>query len=89
MPSISSGSLFALGSAHRALRFVEALGLIVLPFIFNLLVALGADWHMAEIAKLLPPLAPLDFRYQVLIGRAVALFAHRRGSASRSSHLSR
>jgi cyclic beta-1,2-glucan synthetase len=68
------GKLFALTAAHRTLRVVEALGLILIPFMFNMVVTLGADWHMAEIAKLVPIFDPLDFRFQVFVGRAVTLF---------------
>ena len=68
------GKLFALTAAHRPLRVVEAASLILIPFMFNMVATLGADWHMAEIAKLVPALQPLDFRFQVLIGRTVTLF---------------
>ena len=68
------GTLFALVSAHRGLRGVEAIGLIAVSFLFNGLVLLGADWHMAEIAKFLPPLADASFPGQVLFGRTVTLF---------------
>src|SRR5947209_1649773 len=40
------GSLVALMSRYRGLRPVEALGLIAIPFLFNLVMVLGADWHM-------------------------------------------
>ena len=39
----------ALVEGFRGLRLVEALGLIATPFLFNILLAVGADWHMAEI----------------------------------------
>ena len=69
-----AGFLFELGSAHRPLRLVEALSLIIVPFLFNLVVTLGADWHMAEIAGWTLPGNPLSFPYQVFVGRTVLLF---------------
>ena len=69
------GALYALATERRALRFVESAGLIALPFIFNCLIVLGADWHMAEIAKVFPPLADAAFALQVFVGRALMLFA--------------
>ena len=68
------GTLFALASVHRPLRPIEAAGLIVTPFMFNLLVALGADWHMAEIAKFVVPGNMMPFPAQVFIGRTLMLF---------------
>ena len=67
------GTLFALSSVHRPLRPIEAAGLIVTPFMFNLLVALGADWHMAEIAKFVVPGNMMPFPAQVFIGRTLML----------------
>ena len=43
------GSIMALIGGDRGLRLVEALSLIAVSFLFNLLVTLAADWHMAEI----------------------------------------
>src|SRR6478752_9508725 len=43
------GSILALIGGFRGLRVIEALSLIAVPFLFNLLLAIGADWHMAEI----------------------------------------
>ena len=68
------GTLFALASRHRALRIVEAVALILTPLMFNAVVVLGADWHMAEIAKLFPPFANIAFPTQVCIGRTLTLF---------------
>ena len=60
------GTLFALASRHRALSLVEAIALILTPLMFNAVILLGADWHMAEIAKLFPPFANIAFPTQVL-----------------------
>ena len=68
------GALFTLASEHRALRPIEAIGLIGIPFMFNLLVVLGADWHMAEIGAFLTPRVSLPFPWQVFIGRTLILF---------------
>ena len=69
-----SGSLAALLSARRPLRAVEAIGLICIPFAFNLLITMGADWHMGEIGSFLTPGFNIPFPYKVVIGRAVVLF---------------
>src|SRR3984957_14297983 len=69
------GSLFAMTTAHRSLRAVEAIGLIGIPFLFNLLVVLGADWHMGELIKFVLPGNMLPFPVQVFIGRTLTLFA--------------
>ncbi len=45
-------SVMALIAGARGLRLIEALSLIVVPFLFNLLVNLSADWHMAELGAL-------------------------------------
>jgi cyclic beta-1,2-glucan synthetase len=68
------GSLAALLLGRRGLRIVEALALIATPFLFNLLMAIAADWHMQELGALLTPGVPLPFQGQVFIGRAVILF---------------
>ena len=68
------GSLAALLSRHRALLAVESLGLIAVPFLFNLIVTLGADWHMRELGALLSPDIPRSFQGQVAVGRAAVLF---------------
>ena len=39
----------ALIAGFRGLRIVEALSLIAVPFLFNVLIVIGADWHMAEL----------------------------------------
>ena len=49
------GTLFVIASEHRAPRPIEAIGLIGIPFVLNLIVVLGADWHMAEIWRLRNP----------------------------------
>jgi cyclic beta-1,2-glucan synthetase len=69
------GSLAALLSRYRGLRAVEALGLIAIPFLFNLVMVLGADWHMQELGALLSPDVPGSFQGQVFVGRMAILFA--------------
>ncbi len=68
------GTLLALRSQYRSLRPVEAIAMIAIPFMFNQLVNMGADWHMAEIANELVPFNGWPFPYQVFLGRAVVLF---------------
>ncbi len=68
------GSLFSMLTAYRAPRLVEALGMIAIPFLFNLVVTLGADWHMAEIANAIPGAAPLSFPIKVFLGRTFIIF---------------
>ncbi len=68
------GSIMALIAGYRGLRLVEAVGLIAVPFLFNLLFVLAADWHMAEIGALVTAHAALPFLAQVAIGRALTLF---------------
>ncbi len=68
-----TGSLAALLSRRRGLRTIEALGLIAIPFLFNLVVTLGADWHMRELGALLSPDVPRSFQGQVAVGRAAVL----------------
>ena len=46
------GAIMALIAGFRGLRLIEALSLIAVPFLFNLLLTVGADWHMAEIGAL-------------------------------------
>ena len=70
-----AGTSFVLITLYRALRPVEAIGLIAIPFFFNLLLTLGADWHMAEIASWVLPGADLAFPTKVFIGRTLMLFA--------------
>ncbi|MGO8834061.1 MAG: GH36-type glycosyl hydrolase domain-containing protein [Roseiarcus sp.] len=70
------GSVTALLTRYRPLLVAEALGLIAIPFLFNLIVTLGADWHMRELGALLSPDVPRSFQGQVAVGRAaVLLFA--------------
>ena len=66
------GSLAALLGDARPLRPIEALGLVAVPFLFKLVVVLGADWHMAEIGGLVPALDA--FPAKVFVGRVVVLF---------------
>jgi cyclic beta-1,2-glucan synthetase len=68
------GSLAALLSRYRGLRPIEALGLIAIPFLFNLVMVLGADWHMQELGAWLSPDVPRAFQGQVFIGRMALLF---------------
>ncbi len=50
------------------------LSLIAVPFLFNLLLAIGADWHMAELGAAVTAHANLPFPAQVAIGRALTLW---------------
>ena len=68
-----TGALVGLLSAGRALRPVEAIGLIAIPFLFNLVMVMGADWHMQELGAAAGAGA-LPFQGQVLVGRALILF---------------
>jgi cyclic beta-1,2-glucan synthetase len=70
----AGGSIMALISGFRGLRIVEALSLIAIPFLFNLLMTIGADWHMAELGATATAHASLPFPAQVAIGRALALW---------------
>ena len=69
-----AGAVMALVGGYRGLRVVEALSLIAIPFLFNILLVIGADWHMAEIGALLTAHAPLPFAAEVAIGRALTLW---------------
>ncbi len=69
-----SGSVYALVAAARGLRLIEGVGLIATPYLFNFLVLLSADWHMAEIGAFVTAHAPLPFQAQAAIGRAIVLF---------------
>jgi cyclic beta-1,2-glucan synthetase len=68
------GSIMALIGGYRGLRIVEAVSLIAVPFLFNLLLTLAADWHMAEIGAFVTAHAPLPFPVQAAIGRALTLW---------------
>jgi cyclic beta-1,2-glucan synthetase len=68
------GTLAALLSRYRGLRAIEALGLIGVPFLFNLVMTLGADWHMRELGALLSPDVPRAFQGQVAVGRIAIIF---------------
>ena len=70
----AGGSIMALVAGFRGLRLIEALSLIAVPFLFNLLMAIGADWHMAELGALATAHAGLPFPAQVAIGRALTLW---------------
>ena len=68
------GALAALIGAYRALRPIEAIGLVAIPFLFKLGITLGADWHMAELGALATAGFVTSFQAQVFIGRALVLF---------------
>src|SRR5260370_1707905 len=48
----AGGSVMALIGGFRGLRLIEAFSLIALPFLFNLLLVVGPDSHLAEIGAL-------------------------------------
>ena len=70
----SAAAAMALIAGYRGLRIVEALSLIAVPFLFNVLVVVGADWHMAELGAAVTLHAALPFAVQVAIGRAITLW---------------
>jgi cyclic beta-1,2-glucan synthetase len=70
----AGGSIMALVSAGRGLRLIEAVSLIAIPFLFNLLVTVGADWRMAGLGAVVTGGAKLPFPVQVAIGRALILW---------------
>ncbi|MGO4869860.1 MAG: hypothetical protein ACLPGW_04510, partial [Roseiarcus sp.] len=69
-----AGTLAALTGSYRALRPIEAIGLVAIPFLFKLAVVLGADWHMAELGALATAGVAAPFQFQVFVGRVVVLF---------------
>jgi len=70
----AGGSILALIGGARGLRLIEAVSLIAVPFLFNLLITVGADWRMAGIGAALTPHANLPFPVHVAIGRALILW---------------
>jgi cyclic beta-1,2-glucan synthetase len=70
----AGASAMALIAGFRGLRIVEALSLIIVPFLFNILIVVGADWHMAELGGAVTGHAALPFPAQVAIGRALTLW---------------
>ena len=70
----AGGSIMALISGFRGLRLIEAVSLIAVPFLFNLLLATGADWHMAELGGAVTAHSSLPFAAEVAIGRAFTLW---------------
>jgi cyclic beta-1,2-glucan synthetase len=70
----AGGSILALIGGFRGLRLIETLSLIAVPFLFNLLMTVGADWHMAELGAAVTAHANLPFPAQVAIGRALTLW---------------
>ena len=68
------GSILALVGGARGLRLVEGLSLIAIPFLFNLLLTVGADWRMAGMGAAVTAHANLSFPVQVAIGRALTLW---------------
>src|SRR3984885_14544926 len=70
----AGGSILALIGGFRGLRLIEALSLIAVPFLFNLMLPIGADWHMAELGGAATAHVSLPFPAQVAIGRALTLW---------------
>ena len=70
----AGGAILALIGGFRGLRLIEAVSLIAIPFLFNLLITVGADWHMAELGATVTAHASLPFPAQVAIGRALTLW---------------
>jgi cyclic beta-1,2-glucan synthetase len=70
----AGGSILALIGGARGLRLIEALSLIAVPFLFNLLITIGADWRMAGMGAAVTGQANLPFAAQVAIGRALTLW---------------
>jgi cyclic beta-1,2-glucan synthetase len=70
----AGGSILALIGGFRGLRLIEAASLVAVPFLFNLLLTIGADWHMAELGAAATAHANLPFPAQVAIGRALTLW---------------
>src|SRR6516164_9306734 len=70
----AGGSIMALVGGSRGLRLIEAASLIAVPFLFNLLLVVGADWHMAEIGAFVTRRAAFPFALQVAIGRTLTLW---------------
>jgi cyclic beta-1,2-glucan synthetase len=68
------GTLAALTGVYRALRPIEAIGLVAIPFLFKLVLALGADWHMADLGALASAGVAAPFQAQVFVGRVLVLF---------------
>ncbi len=68
------GALAALIGAHRALRPIESVGLVAIPFLFKLVITLGADWHMAELGALATGGLVASFQGRVYVGRVLVLF---------------
>ncbi len=70
----AGGSILALVGGARGLRLIEAVSLIAVPFLFNLLLTVGADWRMAGMGAAVTGRANLPFPAQVAIGRALTLW---------------
>src|SRR5271154_4094413 len=68
------GSLAALIGAWRPPRPIEAIGLVAIPFLFKIVISLGADWHMAELGALATGGLVTSFAAKVFIGRVIILF---------------
>src|SRR6202453_695312 len=64
----AGGSILALIGGFRGLTLIAG------PCLFNLLMAIGADWHMAELGAIVTAHANLPFPAQVVIGRAPTLW---------------
>ena len=75
----SGASVMALIGGFRGLRLIEALSLIAVPFLFNLLITVEADWHMAEIGGFVTAHAPLPFPFRSRsVGRSLCGSSARR-----------
>jgi len=68
------GSLSALIGAYRSPRWSESIGLVAVPFLFKFGIALGADWHMAELGGWATGGAVDSFQAKVFIGRFLIIF---------------
>jgi len=74
LTAYAGGTIMALISGFRGLRLIEASSLIAVPFLFNLLMTIGADWHMAELGWIASAGSSLPFPAEVAIGRALTLW---------------
>ncbi len=68
-----AGSLSALVGGYRAPRPIELVGLVAIPFLFKLGIALGADWHMAELGAWVTGGRAPSFAAQVFVGRLIVI----------------
>ena len=68
------GSLSVLIGYYRSPRLIESVGLVAIPFLFKLVVAMAADWHMAELGLWATGGLVIDFQTKAFLGRALMLF---------------